>query len=122
MINPAWGRKRRSSEASFSTSPKVVPFCKARSLALWITGPSATGSLNGTPSSITSAPASIAARITARLVARSGSPQVTYATNPGRELNLTMDFSERRRLIERKVFAQNAHILIAATGDIHHQH
>ena len=34
------------------------------------------GSLKGTPSSITSAPASIAARTMSRVVARSGSPQV----------------------------------------------
>ena len=34
-----------------------TPRASARSLAFWITGPSAIGSENGTPSSITSAPA-----------------------------------------------------------------
>ncbi len=44
----------------------------ARSLARWITGPSATGSLKGTPSSMTSAPASMAASATSRDTSRDG--------------------------------------------------
>ena len=58
--------------ATSSTPAKLVPCCSARSLARWMTGPSATGSLNGTPSSITSAPASIAASATSREVSRLG--------------------------------------------------
>src|SRR5579863_2567927 len=45
-------------------------------------GPSATGSLNGTPSSITSAPASAAAKTIFSLAASEGSPAVIYATRP----------------------------------------
>ena len=39
-----------------------IPRASARSDARWITGPSASGSENGKPSSTTSAPASTAAR------------------------------------------------------------
>ena len=45
-------------------------------------GPSATGSLNGTPSSITSAPASAAASTIFSLASSDGSPAVMYATRP----------------------------------------
>ena len=67
----------RISAARVSTCCSDVPCLSARSLARWMTGPSATGSLKGTPSSITLAPASMAARMTSRVVTRSGSPQVT---------------------------------------------
>src|SRR6266481_837995 len=45
-------------------------------------GPSATGSLNGTPSSIISAPASAAARTIFSLASSEGSPAVMKATIP----------------------------------------
>ena len=43
-----------------------MPRASARSPAFWITGPSAIGSENGTPSSITSAPAFAIARMISR--------------------------------------------------------
>ena len=46
----------------------------ARSAARWITGPSAMGSENGTPSSSTSAPASTSACISGTVAAGEGSP------------------------------------------------
>ena len=67
----------RISAASFNTCSSDVLCFRARSLALWITGPSATGSLKGTPSSIVRAPALIAEKIISRVVGASGSPQVT---------------------------------------------
>ncbi|KAG1221100.1 hypothetical protein G6F68_021019 [Rhizopus microsporus] len=50
----------------------------ARSAARWITGPSAMGSENGTPSSITSAPASTSAFIRGSVAAGDGSPAAIY--------------------------------------------
>ena len=63
--------------ANFAGNPRAhppgcVPRATARSLARWITGPSASGSLNGTPSSITSAPASMAAIAMARVASSVG--------------------------------------------------
>jgi hypothetical protein len=46
----------------------------ARSVARWITGPSAIGSENGTPSSITSAPARASACISGTVRSGAGSP------------------------------------------------
>ena len=54
-----------------------MPRASARSLAFWTTGPSAIGSLNGTPSSITSAPAATIARMICGVVSACGSPAVT---------------------------------------------
>ena len=47
----------------------------------WIVGPSAVGSEKGTPSSITSAPASTIASTRASVVSRSGSPAVRKGTS-----------------------------------------
>ena len=59
------------------------------SLARWITGPSATGSLKGTPNSITSAPAEIAASATSPSY-----PQVRIAAGKvGDESGLSMEVS-----------------------------
>jgi hypothetical protein len=52
------GARVRTRPTISRTPRSVVPALRARSLARWITGPSAVGSLNGTPTSITSAPAS----------------------------------------------------------------
>ncbi len=51
-----------------------MPLASARSDAFWITGPSAIGSENGTPSSITSAPALASASITSVVASGNGSP------------------------------------------------
>ena len=50
--------------------------CSARSLERWITGPSAIGSENGTPSSRMSAPASTSACISGTVSGGAGSPAV----------------------------------------------
>src|SRR5579872_1874200 len=73
--------------AIHKTSLIFVPFFRARYDAAWITGPSAIGSENGTPSSIASAPARASASTTRTVVSRSGSPQVTYAIKPQRRLS-----------------------------------
>ena len=53
----------------------------ARSELRWITGPSAIGSENGTPSSITSAPACTSACITGTVASSDGSPAVMKGTS-----------------------------------------
>ena len=55
-----WREMRAPSPAPAS---RPMPRASARSLAFWITGPSAIGSLNGTPSSMMSAPAAAIARM-----------------------------------------------------------
>src|SRR5436309_2117548 len=62
-------------------SGSVIPAASARAAERWRTGPSAIGSENGTPSSITSAPSATAARTRSRVVGRSGSPAVKYGTS-----------------------------------------
>src|SRR5258708_32895159 len=110
MMRPAFGRSLRSSAPTCNTEARDVPLFNARSLARCITGPSATGSLNGAPSSITSAPASIRASATSRVVSRSGSPQVRYATRPGLCVNAIIS--------ELELLRQNAHVLIAPPRDV----
>ena len=64
----------RTARAMAKISRMVVPRCSARCAAAWMTGPSAMGSENGTPSSMQSAPASARARM---MSAVGPSPQVT---------------------------------------------
>ena len=67
-----------------SAARRLPPAASARSVARWMTGPSASGSENGTPTSMTSAPArSSAFRISAER-GRSGSPAVVYVIRPVR--------------------------------------
>src|SRR5581483_8865753 len=96
-----------------------------------ITGPSASGSLNGTPSSITSAPASMAASTTSRVVATSGSPQVTYATRDGRFGKFSgmikvggavSRTAWKIASVEFQGFPQNADIFIASAGNVDNDH
>ncbi len=54
-----------------------MPRASARSDAFWMTGPSAIGSENGTPSSITSAPPSASASRMSTVASANGSPQAT---------------------------------------------
>src|SRR6186713_1033505 len=86
------GCRSRNSSAISSTSRVVVPFARLRKLAAWIAGPSAIGSVNGMPSSITSAPPSTTA---SRLAAVSPSPAVMKQTSAGRPLAK----AEERRVI-----------------------
>ena len=54
-----------------------TPSASACSLARWITGPSAIGSENGTPSSIASAPPATSACMIGTVSAGAGWPEVT---------------------------------------------
>src|SRR5271170_3407315 len=97
-------------------------------------GPSATGSLNGTPSSITSAPASAAASTIFPVASSDGSPAVIYATSPSSPASAS---SRKRRPMRPSDFPASAgtpevglgiaasdisresfHIFVAAAGNI----
>src|SRR5436190_7484636 len=67
-----------------STPSSVAPPASARVAAAWITGPSASGSENGTPSSIRSAPASTYASATAIAARASGKPPMRYGISAAR--------------------------------------
>jgi hypothetical protein len=54
-----------------------MPRASARSLAFWMTGPSAIGSEKGTPSSMMSAPPSASACMICGVESANGSPAVT---------------------------------------------
>src|SRR3954469_25693639 len=72
-----------------STAGTVAPPASARVAAAWITRASASGSLNGTPSSTRSAPASAYATPTATEASTSGKPPIRYgisAARPGAAL------------------------------------
>ena len=66
----------RNSRTQPSTSRMPTRSASAASLARWITGPSAIGSENGTPSSMTSAPPATSACITGTVDSRAGKPEV----------------------------------------------
>ncbi len=59
------------------TFGSVQPALRARSAASWFTAPSASGSENGTPSSMMSAPASARPRMMSRQRSMVGSPAAT---------------------------------------------
>src|SRR5271170_1364385 len=99
-----------------------------------IVGPSATGSLNGTPSSITSAPASAAASTIFSDASSDGSPAVMYATRPSSPAS---ESARKRRPIRPSALApgvcvaavdlgmaasgiarESFHVFIAAAGKI----
>ncbi len=74
----------RTSATSASEARRLPPAASARSVARWMTGPSASGSENGTPTSRTSAPPRSSARRICADRGRSGSPAVVKVTSPGR--------------------------------------
>ena len=74
----------RNAATMVRTSSRPTPLASARSDARWTTGPSAIGSENGTPSSITSAPAEVSARISGTVAASEGSPAVMYGISAAR--------------------------------------
>src|SRR5688572_9035740 len=73
-IGVAWRSRIRRAWRSAPSS--VAPEERARRVVSWITGPSASGSLNGTPSSSASAPSSHAAKARRSDSVRSGNPEV----------------------------------------------
>src|SRR5436309_6366728 len=94
---------------------RLPPAASARSVARWMTGPSASGSENGTPTSSRSAPARSSARRISPERSRSGSPAVVYVTSPGR-------CSARRRRNAspiRKALLHRLHVLVAASRQVH---
>src|SRR3990172_9559982 len=106
------------------TFSRVAPAARARSVARWITGPSARGSENGTPTSSTSAPArSRRLRISADR-ARSGSPAVTYVINPVRPA--ARNSANRRSIRDTGALLQDLlhalHVLVAAAREVDQQH
>src|SRR5262245_4009946 len=89
-----------------------------------MTGPSASGSENGTPTSRTSVPAASRRCRIAADVARSGSPAVTYVTRP-------VFPSSRRRLKRsssrdmahlRQCLLDRLHVFVSTTREVHQQH
>src|SRR6478609_1853178 len=74
-------RKARTSSSVFF---KVCPALRARWDDIWIAGPSAIGSVNGMPNSMTSAPAAGNACTRASDVSGSGSPAVRNVTSAAR--------------------------------------
>src|SRR3954451_25309643 len=72
--------------ATSRTPCSVAPAASARVPAAWITGPSASGSENGTPSSTRSAPASAQARPIAADASRLGKPPIRYGISAARPL------------------------------------
>src|SRR5579859_2097076 len=116
----------RSALTKSITPASVVPPRNARSLARWIVGPSATGSLNGTPSSITSAPASAAASTIFSVAASDGSPAVIYATNPisperascSKRLPMRVCAVVFAFAASSDISRQDLHIFVSAPGNI----
>src|SRR5271154_286806 len=97
-------------------------------------GPSANGSLNGTPSSITSAPASANAKTYCSVASSEGSPAVMYATMPSSPLSRSCAKRREMRVELAGVFVMQfvscdmrqrleqaligVHVLVAAAGDV----
>ena len=71
-----WSSVSRKRRTMSSTRVRLTWCLSARSQAAWITGPSAMGSENGTPSSSRSAPASTSACISGTVTSGCGSPAV----------------------------------------------
>src|SRR5580658_4606159 len=105
-----------------STVETLVPAFSARSDPRWITGPSAIGSENGTPSSIRSAPPRSSAATSSGVRSGEGSPAVMYVIKAGRR-SVVRSLSKSRPilvwLIELlKILAINVRVFVAAPGEI----
>ncbi len=94
---PASRRRRDGTRARSRASRRgPTPCAIARSVARWITGPSAIGSENGTPSSMTSAPPRASARIRSTVTSADGSPAAMYGMSAGASLGRAAARSVRR--------------------------
>src|SRR5829696_1973708 len=78
-----------------------------------MTGPSASGSENGTPSSSTSAPASAAARPASRETSTDGKPPIRYGISAARLPLPSAKAADNRSFIEQENLGQ---VLVAAAG------
>src|ERR1051326_4875189 len=86
-----------------------------------MTGPSAIGSLNGTPSSISVAPAFDNAISSCSVVARSGSPAVINGMRPFFPccFKLAKTSAMRPKLLRLQNFAYGIYVLVSASGKVH---
>src|SRR5678815_1636406 len=85
-----------------------------------MTGPSAIGSLNGTPSSIKVACGASVTR-SCSVVARLGSPAVMYGTKPffPSRFRVVKASAMRPTLLRLQSFAHGIYVFISASGKIH---
>src|SRR5690242_12870733 len=106
----------------------LMPKASARSQARWITGPSAIGSENGTPSSRTSAPPATSACMMGTVTSGPGSPAVTKVTRPVlpccfRALKVCSILDMSALFLSTEVQAgalrHGVHVLVAAAGQVH---
>src|SRR5579884_2512795 len=114
----------RIRRAMSSTVRRVVPARRARSDPRWITGPSAIGSENGTPSSIRSAPPRSSAATIRAVYSGEGSPAVMYAIRPARPSPLSRSNNERIRVggIQlREVLSIDICVFVATAGNINYE-
>src|SRR3712207_4361866 len=112
------GRRADSVRQTSSTPSTVAPDCSAFEPAAWMTGPSASGSENGTPSSTRSAPFSAQAAPIATVASRSGNPPIRYgmsAARPGAAAKAAPKLS----VPGAKPVQDLPQILFAAAGQAH---
>src|SRR2546422_5279166 len=99
--------------------PGVAPADKARMPAAWITGPSATGSENGMPTSRISAPPSINDTAFAKNAFGSGSLPMRYATiTPSARLPSSRNFCPIASSL-RKLSCNRVHVLVSSTRQVY---
>src|SRR3954454_12414690 len=113
--------RRSDSRAATSRIPcSVAPSASARVPAAWMTGPSASGSENGTPSSTRSAPASAYARPIAIDRSRSGKPPIRYGISAARPLAAANAAAIRATPVsvaDTKLREHLREVLVAAPGE-----
>src|SRR4051794_16659002 len=113
--------RRSDSRAATSRIPcSVAPSASARVPAAWMTGPSASGSENGTPSSTRSAPASAQARPIASERSRSGNPPIRYgirAARPGAAAKAAAILSTPVSVADAKLREHLREVLVSAAGE-----
>src|SRR5438067_1542894 len=104
----------------------LTPCTSARSQARWITGPSAIGSENGTPSSSTSAPPSTSACSSGTVRSGCGSPAVMKVTRPvlpccfrASKVGAILDMPfSRSAEVEAGALRDRVHVLVAAARQV----
>src|ERR1041385_7869471 len=89
-----------------------------------MTGPSAIGSLNGTPSSISVAPVRDNSISSCSVVARSGSPAVMYGMRPFFPccLRFVKTSAMRPKRLRLQSFAHGIYVLVSTSGKVHDDH
>ncbi len=119
----------RTARTRSSVPRSVMPAASARSVARWITGPSASGSENGTPTSSTAAPARDSAiedldgRLAIRIAGRAVRNDPPLTRSGERVLRSASSAHRRFRRggrIEDLLHAQ--HVLVAASRQVDQEH